>query len=177
MAGKNGGKTPSAGGDGGATPDAAGGKKKKLIVIGLGALLLLGGGAGGTYLLVKPAAAAEEPVEEVLVPGEVTALDPITLNLADGHYLKLGLALQATASTGGGHEGSGGPDGSKALDLAIAEFSGLSTAELSDTAKRDHYKDELQEKIITAYEEEPAKEGEHPHKVVMGIYFTQFVTQ
>ncbi|WP_167586843.1 flagellar basal body-associated FliL family protein [Kineococcus rubinsiae] len=178
MAGKSGGKTPGPGGDGGTAADApAGGKKKKLIVVGLGAVLLLGGGGAGTYMMMKPAAAAEKPVEEVLVAGDVTALDPITVNLADGHYLKLGLALQATLSTGGGHEGGGGPDGSKALDLAIAEFSGLSTAELSNAEQRQHYKDELQEKIITAYEEEPAKEGEHPHKVIMGIYFTQFVTQ
>ncbi|NAZ84215.1 flagellar basal body protein FliL [Kineococcus sp. R8] len=179
MAGKSGGKAPSGGGDGGSTADAAaGGKKKKLIVIALGAVLLLGGGAGGTYMLVKPAAAAEEEhVEEVLVAGDVTALDPITLNLADGHYLKLGIALQATLAEAGGHGGGSGPDGSKALDLAIAEFSGLTTAELSDPAKRQQYKDALQEKIVKAYEEPAVEEGAHPHKVVMGIYFTQFVTQ
>lgn len=177
MAGKSGGKTPGPGGDGGTAADApAGGKKKKLIVVGLGAVLLLGGGGAGTYMMMKPAAAAEKPVEEVLLAGDVTALDPITLNLSDGHYLKLGLALQAVVSEGGG-EGASGPDGSKALDLAIAEFTGLSVADLSDPTKRQQYKDELQEKIITAYEEEPAKEGEPPSKVVMGIYFTQFVTQ
>ncbi|ABS06005.1 flagellar basal body-associated protein FliL (plasmid) [Kineococcus radiotolerans SRS30216 = ATCC BAA-149] len=153
-------------------------KKKKMIIVGaLGAVLLLGGGVGGTYMLVKPAeAAATETVKEELVPGDVTALDPVSINLADGHYLKIGLALQGVLVEGGGEgHGSGGPDGSKALDLAIAEFGGLSMADLSNAKQRQHYKDELQEKIITAYKEKDEEGVEH--ETIMGIYLTEFVMQ
>jgi len=161
MAGKKG---ASNGGKGGGGEEAEAGKKgggKKMLLVGLlGGVLLLGGGAGGVWYFTKPAAAAPPPVA-----GAVIALDPISLNLADQHYLKLGIALQATTLVG-----KETPDGSKALDLAIQEFSGVSMADLSDDGKREHYKDELQEKIVKAYEEE---EQEH----VMGIYFTQFVMQ
>lgn len=181
MAGKDGAKNAGgAGGAGGDDTAAKGGKKKMIMIAAIGAVVLLGGGVGGTYFLVKPDTAAAETahVEEVLVPGDVTALDPITINLADGRYLKLGIALQQVASTGGGHgEGSSALDGSKALDLAIGEFSGLSMTDLSNAESRQHYKDELQEKIIEAYIGEPEKEGEEGHKQVMGIYLTQFVMQ
>ena len=42
-------------------------------------------------------------------PGEVVTLEPIQINLAAGHYLRIGIALQLTAKA---HEA----DGSKALD-------------------------------------------------------------
>ncbi|MFB9376557.1 flagellar basal body-associated protein FliL [Kineococcus gynurae] len=156
------------------------GGKKKLIIIALGGLLLLGGGAGGTYILVKPASAAEEkPAEEVLKPGAVTALDPITINLSDGNYLKLGIALQGVEAEGGGEGKAEAPDGSKALDLSISEFSGLSMAELGNAETRQHYKDELQQKIIEAYTTpaDPEVKDSKDTKTIMGIYFTQFVMQ
>jgi len=162
MAGKKGasGADKGAGGGDEAGAEKKGGGKKMLLVGLLGGVLLLGGGAGGVWYFTKPAAAEPPPVA-----GAVIALDPISLNLADQHYLKLGIALQATTLAA-----KEAPDGSKALDLAIAEFSGVSMADLSDDAKREHYKDELQEKIVKAYSEE---HEEH----VMGIYFTQFVMQ
>lgn len=153
-------------------------KKKKLVIAAIAAVVLLGGGVGGTYTLMKPdtASATEEVKEEVLVPGDVTALDPITINLADGRYLKLGIALQQVLSEAGG-EGSSELDGSKALDLAIGEFSGLSINDLSNAESRQKYKDELEAKIIEAYVAEPLEEGEEGLKQVMGIYLTQFVMQ
>ncbi|WP_244309243.1 flagellar basal body-associated FliL family protein [Kineococcus rubinsiae] len=171
----------SAGGAGasaGGESTEKGGKKKKLVIAAIAALVLLGGGAGGAYTFMKPAtASASEAVEEeVLVPGEVTALDPITINLADGRYLKLGIALQQVLSEAGG-EGSSAVDGSKALDLAIRAFSGLTMSDLSNVESRQKYKDELQSQIIEAYVAEPEKEGEEGLKQVMGIYFTQFVMQ
>ncbi|WP_432535481.1 flagellar basal body-associated FliL family protein [Kineococcus arenarius] len=165
MAGKKDGDTAEA---------APGGKKKLIIVAALGAVLLAGGTGGGVFLLTKSDTAAAATTEETLEPGDVTTLDAISLNLADGHYLKLGLALQAVASESGSHSTSTTLDGSKALDLAIAEFSGLSMTDLSNAEQRQHYKEVLQEKIIEAYTTET--EGV-AHKEVMGIYFTQFVMQ
>ena len=156
---------------------APGGKKKLIIIGALAAVLLAGGAGGGVFLLTKDdtAAASAEEAHVELVPGEVTTLDAISLNLADGHYLKIGVALQAVEAEAGGHGGSAGPDGSKALDLTIGEFSGLSMADLSNAEQRQHYQDELEHKIIEAYKEKD-EEGV-AHEVVMGIYFTQFVMQ
>jgi len=179
MAGKDGAKKTGGTAGEGDEAAAAGGKKKKILIAAVAAVVLLGGGAGGGYVLLKPdtAAAETEHVEEVLVPGDVTALDAVTINLADGRYLKLGIALQQVYAEAGGHGGTTALDGSKALDLAIGEFSGVSMTDLSNAESRQHYKDELQEKIIEAYVSEPAEGETEGHKQVMGIYLTQFVMQ
>ena len=60
---------------------------------------------------------SSRPPAEQPEPGEVVTLEPIQINLAGGHYLRIGLALQLTADA---HEA----DGSKALDATIELFSG-----------------------------------------------------
>ncbi|MET0838691.1 MAG: flagellar basal body-associated FliL family protein [Marmoricola sp.] len=130
-------------------PAPAKGGKKKIIVI-LVAVLALGGGG---YWMFRPKPPA--PVQ----PGEVVTLDPIQINLASAHYLRLGLALQLTDKA---HEA----DGSKALDAAISEFSGRNIAELTDTKKREKLKKDLEHELEELY-----------HGDVMGVYFTEFVTQ
>ena len=132
------------------------GKKKKLLILGL-PLVLLAAAAAWFFLLRGDAAPAEKPAP---VAGAVAPLDPISINLAGGKYLRLGLALQATDKA---YEA---PEGSKALDLAISTFSGLDVAVLADLAQRDVIKAELEHKVVEAYHEE-----------VMAIYFTEFVTQ
>src|SRR4051812_33823798 len=84
--------------DGAPKPDKPGGKKKKLIIIGM--VLLV---AVAAYMFVlKPKPAATGAPE----PGAVVKLDPLTLNLEGGHYLKLSMALQftATAAVGTGKD-------------------------------------------------------------------------
>lgn len=161
--------------DGEAKPGGA----KKLIIIGAAAAVLLAGGTGaGVFMLTKgdTAAASEATATPTLTPGTVTALDPISVNLADGHYLKIGVGLQGVAAEGGGHEGGGDAlDGSKAFDLIISQFSNLSMTDLQNAEQRDHLKNELQEKIIEAYTTHDEK-GEET-KSVMGIYLTSFVMQ
>ncbi len=143
---------------------AKGGNKKMMIIVVALAL------AAGVYyfMFMKPSAAAEEahakPKQE---PGEVLKMDPITLNLADGHYLKLGMALQfALSEDGGGHGGGGGHDGSHALDIAIDQFSNREVAELSSHNARAKAKKELVKEVRHAY-----------HDEVIDIYFTEFVMQ
>lgn len=126
------------------------GSKKKLILI-LVAVLALGGGGYFMFLKPKPAGPPE--------PGEVVKLEPIQINLAATHYLRVGIALQLTA---GAHEA----DGSKALDAAIALFSGLPMDEVNDPKHRAKLKKELEKEL-----------GELYHHDVMGVYFTEFVTQ
>jgi flagellar FliL protein len=134
--------------------DAKPKKPKKKLVLIAALVLVLAAGGGGYWFFVRDSAPAA-PVEGVVVP-----LDPININLAGGHYLKVGLALQAIE--GASHE----PDGSKALDLMISELSHRTVAELSSNATREKVKEELLKKIEKEY-----------HHDVMDVYFTEFVMQ
>jgi flagellar FliL protein len=127
----------------------AGGKKKKLVV-GVLVLALLG---GGYWFFLRPTG------DEAPKPGAVLRLDPTQVNLAGGHYLKIGLALQGVE---GGHE----LDGSIAMDAAIDLFSGRSMAEVSTSKERRKLKKELEHTLEERY-----------HGDVMGVYFTEYVTQ
>jgi flagellar FliL protein len=143
------------------TEDGPKKSKKKLIIIVVLVLALAG---GGYFMFLKPKGPAVVPPPE---PGAVLKLDPITLNLADGRYLKLGLALQFTveAGAGGGHGGAE-PDGSHALDLAIAQLSNRKITELNSAEAREKAKEELKKAVEKAY-----------HEAVMDVYFTEFVMQ
>lgn len=147
---------PGKGGKGGdAGKDAGdaggkGGKKKKLLLILVAVLGIVG---AAYWFVLRP---TEEPPPE---PGEVVTMEPIQINLAEGHYLKIGVALQLTAEA---HEA----DGSKALDSVIELFSGRNMSELTRPDSREKLKHEL------------AKELEHRyHGEVMDVYYTDFVTQ
>jgi flagellar protein FliL len=164
-------------------------KKKKLAIIIPVVVLVLGLG-GGAFMFLgggkKDAAATGPTTTSTTVPGPIIRLDPITMNLTDGHVLKVGIALEAlakpqdaemkkvvTALTAGG-EGHGGSSGSttspmegleaKALDLAIKDLGNKSFAELSAPQGRVHAQEELQKDIEEAY-----------HGDIVEIYFTTFV--
>jgi flagellar FliL protein len=128
------------------------GRGKKPLLVLLVVVLVLAGAAW--WFMIRPAGADEAPK-----PGEVLQLEPIQVNLAGGHYLKIGIALQAV-------EGAEEVEGSKALDATIDLFSGTSMADLADRRKRHHFKEQLVEELDERYEGE-----------VMGVYFTDFVTQ
>ena len=130
-----------------------GGGKKKLIVVLV--LLLVAGGAGYWFVLKPKHAGPKKPD-----PGVVVALDAIQINLADDHYLKIGLALQASKDAG--QE----VDGSKALDDTIALFSGQNMQDLARRDYREKLKKQLERRLDKDYEGK-----------VIGVYFTDFVTQ
>jgi flagellar FliL protein len=129
--------------------------KKMLIIIVAAVVVLLGGGGGAYFAFFSGPSKKPEPV-----PGKVVVMDAITLNLTEGHFLKLKLALQATIDV------AELPDGSKAADIAIAQFSNLSVAELSSNEAREKAKKALVKKVEEAYEGE-----------IMDVYFTEFVMQ
>jgi flagellar FliL protein len=139
--------------------EGAKGGKKKLLVIALVAVLAIGAGAYFFVFSGGRAAAAAAPEE-----GSVLEIDPVAINLAGGSYLKLGLGLQFTLAhdESGGHGGE--PNGAKAMDLAIAQFSGAALGDVQ--TNREAMKAALQESIVHAY-----------HEDVMSIYFTEYVTQ
>lgn len=130
------------------------GKKRIFLILGVVVLLLAG---GGYFALAKSSSASAKPIPK---PGTILKLDPIYLNLSDGHYLKLGLALQETTDV------VTDVDGSQALDAAIALFSQTSMTELSTPDGRAATKKELIDKIANLY---PGK--------VMTVYYTEFVMQ
>jgi flagellar FliL protein len=144
------------------TADAAkGGRKKKLVMIVVPVLLavvaawyfVLGPGSGGS--------SAEEKPKDV-EPGEVVALEPITMNLADGRLLKVGLALQLPLEPASEHEVSG----SVALDETIAFLGEHTYAQLAAPAARQEAKKELSHRVAERY-----------HHDVLEVYFTEFVMQ
>ena len=140
--------------------DAPKGGKKKLLIIGLVAVLAIGAAA---YFFVFSGGSAEaEPAPEA---GSVLAVEPVAINLAGGSYLKLGFTLQYTVAfdEGGGHGGAV-QDGSKALDIAISQFSGASLTDVQ--TNREAMKAALQEAIVHEY-----------HGDVYEIYYTEYVTQ
>ena len=92
-------------------------------------------------------------------PGAMLPLDSTQINLADGHYLKIGIALQLV-------EGAEEVDGSKALDATIDLFSGQSVDDISQAGTRKALKRKLGAELEERYDGD-----------VMGVYFTEFVTQ
>ena len=60
-----------------------------------------------------------------------------------------------------------GLDGAKATDLVISTFSQAAPADV--TGARDALKEALEQKIVEAYP--------RTARVVMGIYYTEYVTQ
>ena len=133
--------------------------KKMLMIIVIAVVVLLGGGAGAFFML-KGDSAEAAPVKGVVTPIDA----PLTINLEDGHYLKVGFALQQTADS---HEAV---DTSEALNIAIEIYTGMSVEELSTEKGREAAKEELLTKIVKAYTVDGVQE-------VMDIYYTSFVTQ
>ncbi len=133
-----------------------GGRKKKLILVVLVAVVAL----AAVYLLVLKPKGGKPAAPPPPVAGAVVKLEPITINLAGGHFLKLGLALQATADAG--KEVSG----AKAQDAAIELFSGRTIEELAKREGREKAKKALTTEVIERYE-----------RKVYEVYFTDFVMQ
>jgi flagellar FliL protein len=127
----------------------------------LGAAFLMrgGGGGGGTVQASSTATTA------VLVEGEVVALDPITMNLAGGDILKVGIALQL-ATTADAAKAAADPAafGAQALDETISVLGQYSRAELAASGGIADAKAKLSKRVALVY-----------HDAVIGVYFTQFV--
>ena len=136
-------------------------KKMLMIIIALTLVVLGGGGAGAFFMLRGDSAEAVAPKKGIVTAAEST----LTVNLADGHYLKFGFAIQQTEESG-----DHAIDLSEAYQLAIDEYTGRTVAELSTAEGRAKIKESLLAKLIEAYTEDDVK-------MVMDIYYTSFVTQ
>jgi flagellar protein FliL len=142
-----------------AAPEPGARGKKSLVMIVVAVLVLAG--AGYFFLLRSSGdAAAHEPV-----PGPVVDLEPLTLNLADGRFLKVGLSLQTSADAAGGH-GSEELNGAKARDAAIGIFGQRTYAQLLSPKGREVARKALDTEVKHRYEGE-----------VLKVYLTEFVMQ
>lgn len=149
--------------------DAEGGKSKKVpMVIAAVVILALGYMFGPGK--AKPAPAAGGPTTTTTVLGAVAGLEPITLNLADGRYLKVAIALQLKeVAAEGGHGGGGGDDQShwaRALDATISVLGERTYEDLAAPGGREKAKEELSHHVAELY-----------HGEVVDVYFTEFVMQ
>jgi flagellar FliL protein len=128
--------------------------KKKLIII-IVAVLALGGGVYKFKFAPKPKPGPP-------VAGEVVKMDPTTLNLADGHYLKVAVDISLVA----GKATATDFQISHAEQLVIDEFSNRQMSSLQSNSERQQLTKDLEKKIKKAYDGE-----------VFTIYLTQFVAQ
>jgi flagellar FliL protein len=128
-------------------------KSRKKLVIAVIAVLAIGGGA---YKFAMP--------KKVGPPtgGDIVTLDPNTVNLASGHYLKITIAIQLVK----GKASVGDFKPSEAAELVIDEFSDRSAASLLNNTTRKQLTAELESKIKAAYPGE-----------VYDVFTPQFVTQ
>ena len=150
-------------------------------LLGGGFLMSRGGGGAAAAAPADAAATGEGEAPHEPEPGEIVVVDPITLNLADGRFLKVGLALQLPKAEGGDGEAAHGAEGEgeeeaaeggvdtftvKALDETIAVLGDLTYAELAAPGGRAAAKERLSHAVAERYEGE-----------VMGVMFTEFVMQ
>jgi flagellar FliL protein len=119
----------------------------------------------GIAVTTKSAVDTTTTIDPATERGPVLEMDPLTVNLADGHYLKVGVALQlktgaavATAKDDG--------TGAKALDMAIAALSPKTMAQLTQSNVRESVKQKLGYDTCMAYKGD-----------ALTIYFTTFVMQ
>ena len=151
------------------TDQAQAGKKKRpllLIVVvavvaaalaGGGATVLLGGKGGGKNAKAHPAKKKPPAL------GEVVPIDATTLNLADGHYLKVGVALQLSKA---GSAEEIGKDLAPAQDATISVLGNYTQAQLAARGGKERVKALLSKKIAALYDDK-----------VLYVYFTDFVIQ
>ena len=172
--------------DGGApeAPAKRGGNSNLVPAIVVAVGLLGGGFFMGKSPAAPPAAqaraeetkkdhkAAEPEVKEEATHGPVQNLEPITLNLADGRFLKIGLALQLAEVEGGGEEEAEELPSAKALDIAISVLAEKTMGDLASPKERELVKKELSKRVSAAYLD---PETEQP--LVTMVYFTEFVMQ
>ncbi len=157
--------------------DTGKGGSKKMIISAVLSVALLGAGyfiggmsSGGDSTPVAEAADGEQSAEdndEKKELGHLVDLEPINVNLQDGHFLRIAITLDTHTEESGGHgkEEAVFPT-APAADLLLATFSGRDMAELSTETGREEARAELLESLEEAYGEE-----------VTGVFLTEFVMQ
>lgn len=161
-----------------ATASSKRGKGRPLVVGAVCAALAAGGFFIGGKMGGSAPAAASPPATEPEAPkvAEIVDLDPVNVNLAEGHYLRISVSVglpahEEEAGGGGGHdeEEDTGPvfPTAPVADLVLSTFSGRKMDELSNEAGREAARQDLLAGIQNYYGEEE----------VLTVFFTEFVMQ
>ena len=148
--------------------------KKNLVIAGVGAIVLFV--AGGKVMGGETKTVIKIVTTTTTIPvGDVVTLDAITLNLADGHLLKVGIGFQLEDEKKvAAAEGEGAPAAdtsdptkgyAKALDAVIDEL-GKHTMEDLTGEGRNVAKEELVKRLRKEF-----------HGKIEDVYFHQFVMQ
>lgn len=172
-----------AGAEGDEAPKKSG---KKKIIVGVLCLGLAGGGYFiGGQSAGQPAVADESTTTTTTIqkrgcsttsteeaPLHVVDLPAMSINLTDGHYLRIGLSLALcddVVVAAAGAEGEAAGEAfltAPARDIAVSILSGRTMDELASDAGRAKVKTELIDAVVEAY---PAE--------VYDVYFVEFVMQ
>lgn len=130
----------------------------------------VGGGASSS--------SSTSPVETVVVVTtepvveRVVTLDPVNVNLADGRYLRVGIAMGIAHSEDELLEAAAGAEtattepAAPAADLVLSTFAGKTFEQLASAAGRDEARAAIQDGLREFYGEE-----------VIAVFFTEFVMQ
>ncbi len=144
----------------GPEPSAKRGGGAVARVVAVVAVLVAIAVVAAALLHLGPFGTAEEQAAPAEEPGRVVAVDPVSVNLADGHYLRLGFSMQMTS------DAKADVDTAPAQDTAITLYAGRTVEELADSAQRESLRSQLVEELSEDYGGQ-----------VMGVYLTDFVTQ
>lgn len=154
-AGDGKGKGAGDGKDAAAEPKKGG---KKLVIIALAAVLLLAAGGGGAYFFFLKKPGPPPPPEA----GEMVQMDPMTLSLAEGHFLKVQIAIELVK----GKATAAKFETVQASQILIDTFSNRKVDELTTNEARKSLTADVLAALKTAYPGE-----------VFDVYLTQFVIQ
>jgi flagellar FliL protein len=139
------------------------GGPKKIVMIVV-ALAVVGVGAKMTVLKSPPAEAGAATTTTVL-GGDLVAVEPMSVNLADGHYLKVGVAIELVEGGDAKYfEKAGKPN--KVRDLIITTAATRTMADLATAEGKEKFRTELDKGSEKLYKDE-----------YHGIYLTEFVMQ
>ena len=147
-----------------------GSRRRTVLLVVLAVVVLAAGAVVAMKLLAGPAAKEPDPAT---VPGAIEKIDSMTVNLADGRYLKVGVAVQLSKKASPSAlvaDGSGAAavtfDPAKAQDATIAVFGTRTYQQLLAGGGR--------QKAQQALKAELEKRYDHG---VLGVYFTEFLMQ
>ena len=138
-----------------------------VLAAGLAAGGYFMGGGGGEAVAAGEVAEVEDAAPE---PGATVGLEPITVNLDGGRFLRVGVAFRMSAEFEAvddhGEYHFDGADQGRLRDQLIAMFAGRSSSSLVGAGQLDEIKAELLERANTLFEGE-----------VLEVYLTDFVMQ
>lgn len=139
-----------------------------VLAVGIAAGGWFMGGSGG-----GAAASTETTADPAVVEGPLLGVEPLTVNLAGGHYLRVAVSLQLSdeytdvvEDHDTGAEALAHHDETRVRDTLISLFGGRDASELSTSEGRDAARHDLHEAT-----------SELLDGTVMEVYFTEFVIQ